>query len=252
MEHQEVLDLLPAYVDRELGTSDALGIERHLAECTNCQLEYVEQTKVSSLLRKDAAHFTASAALVQRIKHALPVTVPKPAVGKEWRLNFLNVGAAMAVVFMAIGSAHMYLTIPTAEERLAEEVISSHVRSLQANHLSDIASSDQHTVKPWFNGKLNYAPPVIDLALRNFPLMGGRLDYLEGHPVAALVYRHKQHPINLYAWPVNSGDMTVHLQSRQGYNLVHWAAKGMTYWAVSDLAPSELATFVEIIQAQRN
>jgi anti-sigma factor RsiW len=118
-----------------------------------------------------------------------------------------------------------------------------------ANHLTDVSSSDQHTVKPWFNGRLDFSPPVKDLTDRGFPLVGGRLDYLSDRPVAALVYRRQQHFINLFIWPVTSDpDGEKRIMTRQGYHLIHWTGAGMTYWAVSDLNVGELQEFVRILQ----
>ena len=131
-----------------------------------------------------------------------------------------------------------------------EDLISSHVRSLQVDHLSDVVSSDKHTVKPWFNGKLDFSPPVTDLATQGFPLVGGRLDYLDGRTVAVLIYRHNQHPINLYVWPSTDRDAAPQVQGRQGYHLIRWAAGGMVYWVVSDLATNELELFVRTVRSQ--
>jgi anti-sigma factor RsiW len=118
-----------------------------------------------------------------------------------------------------------------------------------ANHLADIPSSDQHTVKPWFNGKLDFSPPVEDLAKHGFPLVGGRLDYLNNRPVAALVYRRDKHLINLFIWPSSgTSDSVVKSETRQGYRVFHWARSGMTYWAVSDLEQSQLQEFVKLLQ----
>ena len=149
-----------------------------------------------------------------------------------------------------VWSGSIYLTFPSAKDRLIEELVSSHVRSLQVDHLSDVVSSDQHTVKPWFHGKLDFAPPVIDLTAQEFPLVGGRLDYLNDRNVAVLIYRHNQHPINLYIWPIKDRDVSPQIQGRHGYQLIHWVEGGMSYWAVSDVAANELEFFVNTLRSQ--
>ena len=129
-----------------------------------------------------------------------------------------------------------------------DEVVSSHVRSLQVNHLADVASSDQHTVKPWFSGKLNFSPPVVDLASQGFVLVGGRLDYRDGRPVAALVFRLNLHPINLYIWPSTGNEEAPRIGEQEGYHVLHWNMDGMEYWAVSDVADSDLKNFSELLR----
>jgi anti-sigma factor RsiW len=132
---------------------------------------------------------------------------------------------------------------PTGESGVVAALVDDHVRSLQPGHLTDVISTDKHTVKPWFDGKLDFAPPVKDLAAQGYPLVGGRLDYLGGRPVAALAYQHGKHPINLYVWPERGGADAPADTTRDGYNVLHWSADGMALWAVSDLERDELQEF---------
>lgn len=250
MDHKEIIELLPAYLDQELGISEAIAVEHHLRSCSECQHEYAEQSRVSAQMKKNAAYFEAPTHLAQRIKIALPRDRSHSIPFKGWNFNWLNAGAVMVTLLAVVWSGGLYLTLPSLQDRLMEELLSSHVRSLQADHLSDVVSSDRHTVKPWFNGKLNFSPPVIDLAAQEFPLVGGRLDYLNDHTVAVLIYRHNQHPINLYVWPSTDGNVVPQVQDRQGYHLIHWAVGGMSYWAVSDLATNELELFVNTLRSQ--
>jgi len=250
MEHQQVLDLLPAYVDQELSVTETLQIERHLTDCAACQHEYAQQSQLSAQLKAPAFYFEAPAGLARRIKAALPEEQSASNEAKRRHFNWFNAGAVLATLFAVIWSAGLYLTLPSAQDRLTDEVVASHVRSLQVDHLSDVVSTDRHTVKPWFNGKLNFSPPVIDLAAQGYPLVGGRLDYLDGHPVAALIYRRQLHPINLYVWPNGDGNTASLSQSRRGYHLSRWSMNGMTYWAVSDVAAGELAAFVALLRTQ--
>ncbi|MGD1089955.1 MAG: anti-sigma factor, partial [Verrucomicrobiota bacterium] len=140
---------------------------------------------------------------------------------------------------------------PSAEQRLTQEVVSSNIRSLMADHMLDVVSTDQHTVKPWFNGKLDFSPPVKDLAAQEFPLIGGRLDYIGGRSVAALIFHRNKHVINLFIWPVNEKDSKPAASaSIQGYNVIHWSEAEMTFWAVSDLNEKELLEFVQDYEAE--
>jgi anti-sigma factor RsiW len=250
MDHKEVIELLPAYLDQELGLSDAIAVEHHLGDCSECQHEFEVQSGVSAQLKKNAAYFKAPTHLAHRIKAALPDERSPSTRFKNWHFNWLNAGAVMVTLLAVVWSGTLYLSLPSAQERLTEELVSSHVRSLQVDHLSDVISSDRHTVKPWFNGKLDFSPTVIDLAPQGFPLVGGRLDYLNGRTVAVLIYRHNQHPINLYVWPSTDRDSAPQVQNRQGYHLLRWTGGSMEYWAVSDLAANDLESFVGTLRSQ--
>jgi anti-sigma factor RsiW len=156
---------------------------------------------------------------------------------------------AFAVIAIVSWGLVAIFRSPSADDMLAEEVIAGHVRSLMADHLTDVPSSDQHTVKPWFEGKLDFSPRVADLTQKGFTLVGGRLDYIGNKPVAALVYQRRKHFINLYVWLSAPGPaLTGKSWTRQGYNLVRWTASDMTYWAVSDISPTELEEFAALVQ----
>lgn len=250
MEHNQAKELLPAYLDHELGITDANAVEHHLGTCPECQQAYEEQRSVRARLKSDAAYFKAPAHLAQRINNSLPAERARPNRFKGWNVNWLSAGAVSATLLALVWSGSLYLALPSAQDRLVEELVSSHVRSLQVDHLSDVVSSDQHTVKPWFHGKLDFAPPVVDLTPQGFPLVGGRLDYLNDRTVAVLVYRHGQHPINIYIWPSADRNSAPQMQSSHGYHLINWAAGGMNFWAVSDLATDELEIFVNTLRSQ--
>ena len=159
----------------------------------------------------------------------------------------LGLPAALAAVIAL--SIVPLLRRPLTTDLLVDEIVSGHVRSLMADHLTDVASSDKHTVKPWFDGKLDFSPAVVDLADHGFPLVGGRLDYLRNRSVAALVYARQKHFINLFVWPsTRDGGVGEPKLSRHGFNVIHWKASEMTYWAVSDLNPAELEEFAGLIR----
>ena len=258
MDCKETRDLLPAHADRELGLRDAAEIDRHLLVCPACQGESGRQNALRAVVKKHATRFAPPAQLEARIQPALTPesqrttpSEPDGAFEAHVALELAQPRAVLASAFAVVWSLLLYLAVPTAEDLLADEVVSSHVRSLMVNHIADAASSDQHTVKPWFNGKLDFSPTVADFTAQGFPLIGGRLDYLGGRPVAAVVYRHRQHLINEYVWPAGDGkasETAVQTSMRQGYNVVRWTRSGMVYWVVSDLNPHDLMTLVQMLR----
>ncbi|MES2407035.1 MAG: anti-sigma factor [Pseudomonadota bacterium] len=256
MNCKRTLELLPAHLDQELGLSESSEIDQHLQSCVACHKAFVSQSALRDAVKQRATYYQAPADLGGRINAALPEyeEADVPAKRHSWRWgswNWLNAGSLLASLVVLVWSAGLYLATPSTNELLAEEVLSSHVRSLMVNHIADVVSSDQHTVKPWFDGKLDFSPTVRDLADQGFPLVGGRLDYLDHRSVAALVYRHRLHLINVYIWPAASQRQTpVRTLSIQGYHLIHWHEAGMVYWMISDLDPRDLMTLAHILQAQ--
>jgi anti-sigma factor (TIGR02949 family) len=246
MNCEHALFLLQGYIDGELDLVNSLEIEEHLQSCPTCSRQYQERMALRAAVR-DAGLFSPAPADLQKRIRASIRHVDKPARSMpafSWRWA-AAAALLLAVVFVATGVLRGWFAAGQ-DARLASEVQSAHVRSLMADHLTDVTSSDQHTVKPWFDGKLDFSPPVVDLAAQGYPLIGGRLDYLDGHPAAALVYRRNKHLINLFIWPsANSapGSTTIN-----GYHIYHWTQGGMAYWAVSDLNVPEMQTFVQLVQ----
>jgi anti-sigma factor RsiW len=254
MSHDQVRELLDAYVDRELDIVTALALDRHLSECDACRATFARYEQLHSSVKAQIPRFKAPERLESKIRAQLRSAernqhnrTPQRARFLNWRAWAIAAGVGIVVAFGVL----LLLQIakrPSASQELAEQVVSSHIRSLMANHLADVPSTDQHTVKPWFNGKLDFAPVVKDLSPEGFPLIGGRLDYLNNRPVAALVYRHRQHPINLFVWPSTNSDAALRTTTIKGYNLVHWTQEHATYWAVSDLNAAELKDFADELQ----
>ena len=213
-----------------------------------------EDDELDAAIRTGATRYAAPAELRARIVHALgqtepPIRKPSRHVSLPFCQSWGLASAAFAGGVMLTLALGPMLALQEKDAQFSDELIASHVRSLMANHVSDVASSDQHTVKPWFTGKVDFSPPVQDLAQSGFPLLGGRLDYINHRPVAALVYGRKQHIINLYVWP--DGERTQSpgtARSRQGFNMVGWTESGMRFWAISDLGADELQSFAKLLQ----
>jgi anti-sigma factor RsiW len=207
-----------------------------------------EDTELSSILKAQADRHTAPAALRERIVTSIrqaEAASQHEAKPQGWR-QWLNMGAAFATGLIASVIAAYFFTAASAQDRLAQEIVASHVRSLMATHLADIASSDRHTVKPWFTGKLDFSPPVHDLVSEGFPLVGGRLDYIGGRPAAALIYQHRQHTINVFVWPRDDRLPAPPTSfAAQGFNVTGWKGEAMQFWVVSDLNAGELRQFAQ-------
>jgi anti-sigma factor RsiW len=247
--------LVHAYVDGELDLMTNLRIEQHLAGCTGCSEVYKSQRALHSALGGGSLYYQAPVALEERIRASIGKAGKAEgtlygAPRLPWRL-FAFAAAVAAVIIAAVGILALVRPVPgtPGHEGLAQEVVASHIRSLMGNHLEDVASTDQHTVKPWFDGKLDFSPTVNDFSAQGFPLVGGRLDYLANRPVAALVYGRHKHFINLFIWPQAGGaDTGVQTTDLQGYQAFHWTKAGMTYWAVSDVNAADLGQFVQLMQ----
>lgn len=237
---------LGAYVDGELGDAPAHDLEAHLRQCATCARAYERQLALREAMTAHAPSLVAPAELRTGIRQALRAAV-RPAAARrlpEWRWL-----AAAAVLVGIVGGTWQLAAHRAADEMLTGELLASHVRSLMGSHLTDVASTDQHTVKPWFNGRLDYSPSVDDFAGRGYPLIGGRLDYVADRAVAALVYGRRQHVINVFLWPRDRGRTAGPAAvTRQGYHILHWTAPDYSYWVVSDLGSAELGEFARLLQ----
>jgi anti-sigma factor RsiW len=238
---------IEAYLDGELATSESAEVAGHIDGCPSCAAIYRRLEQLRNGLRMQAPRYTAPAHLQQRINVALRKAAKSEAPRRALPWNWLAVAASVLLCASLSWNFALLRSRGPATDLLAQEVLSSHVRSLMGTHLVDVPSSDQHTVRPWFNGKLDFSPEVKDFASQGFRLVGGRVDYLGDRPVAALIYQRRQHFINLFTWPSSSpapnGQSEV---KRSGYNILSWTQDGMTYWAVSDLQRSELDQFVQL------
>ena len=234
--------LLDAYLDGELDAINAQQFERHLAECASCRTTLGNYRKLHDSVRTHIPYYAVPADVEQKIRASLrPESSDRLLEWRGWTLA----ATALATVVLALALFQTMRRAPAAADVLAQEVVSSHIRSLMANHLTDVVSSDRHTVKPWFNGKIDFAPDVRDLASQGFPLQGGRLDYLGARSTVALIYKRRGHTINLFVWPTTEGDSRLHTMIIKGYNLVTWTRSHMAYWAVSDLNTNELSEFAK-------
>ena len=272
MNCEEAVKLMDGYLDGELDPITSQAIEQHLRDCGHCDQAYKTHGSLIHAIGNATPYFKASAELRERIQSSLRKETSEQPVrngvpGAQvlfhkrqseprsilWEPPWNWLGLAAAIIFGAIIALNVVPRFqrPEADQFLATQLIASHVRSLMANHLTDVASSDQHTVKPWLDAKLDFAPAVVDLSEKGFSLMGGRLDYLDNRPVAALIYQRRKHFINLFVWPAGSDAAGgTKAMTRQGYQLLHWVDSDFNYWAVSDINDKDLQEFKQLFEEQ--
>ena len=245
MSHDELGEmhlLIQADVDGELDPAKAARVAAHLDDCPQCQA-------LQARLLASRQRFAASPELRRSAPDSLrdAVRAKLPSAKKPTRPRLADwQGGALAACLALIVCLPLYAWLTRGDD-LADWVVASHIRALQPTHLVDVVSTDQHTVKPWFDGRLPFAPPVKDLSADGFALLGGRLDYLPGHTAATLIYRRDKHIINLFVWPrATAIDARPKSGAREGYNFVQWRADGMQFWAVSDLESRELDDFAAL------
>lgn len=247
MSCQEVCEFVDAYLDQELDVIASSQFDRHLKHCEACRARYEQHQQLRDSVRSNMEYFHPSKEFEQRLRAQLfPAGQGERKASKqEWFAGWQPWAVAAGLVGVLLFTAVLFEMAkrPSESDMLAQQVVSSHIRSLLANHLSDVISTDQHTVKPWFSGKLDFAPVVRDLASQGFPLAGGRLDYLNDRNVAALVYKRRQHKINLFLWPSPASDAGPRTLTIKGFNVVHWTHSQMAYWAVSDVSAGDLEEF---------
>ncbi len=239
---EQVRSLIDAALDGELDAVGQVAFDEHLVACPDCAAAHAARLAFVRRLRAEASRFAAPASLRARLPAGLPLRqAGRPPPPPRWRW-WLTGGTWVASAAALAVSLALFLVPPGRQDELTRELVAAHVRSLMPDHLTDVPSSDRHTVKPWFNGKVGLSPPVPTLADKGFPLIGGRLDYVDEHTAAALVYRRNQHVINLFVWPA-PGTPAPATTGRNGYNLVEWTRDGLRYAAVSDVNVAELENF---------
>lgn len=249
MSCQDVSGLIDAHLDQELDVITSSQFEQHLSQCAACREKYDRYQQMHGAVKAHMQYFHAPEDFEQKLRASLRPQKYN-AVAPGWFTGWRPWAVAAAMVAILLFTTLLLQTARRGltSDALAEQVVSSHIRSLQVNHLSDVASTDQHTVKPWFSGKLDFAPVVKDLTPEGFRLIGGRLDYLDDRPVAAVVYQRRQHVINLFLWPSQASDSTPLTLSIRGYNLAHWTHAHMVYWAVSDVNAADLSEFARDVE----
>jgi anti-sigma factor RsiW len=246
--------MLHGFVDTELDSVHATQLAYHLATCAGCRAAMERIRAMRKIIDQDGvkwrppeglrSHVLSMLSFEQEMASSSPPSQDIPA----WRrvVDFVRLWSFVPSLAALAVSALLFASVPSQTVLLQDQLLASHVRSMMADHLTDVLTSDQHTVKPWFNGKIDFSPPVTDLSKDGFPLIGGRVDYIGGRSVAALIYQRHGHIINLFIWPAASFGRTTTI--RDGYNMIRWSDGGLAFWAVSDVAPGDLAAFESLFR----
>ena len=246
MSHDEIRDMLHAYGDGELDLVSSREVEQHLRDCNECR---VMQQQILAL-RNALTHSEPTHRAPARLRRNIRLALRREARSERENIGLWPAFATAAALAALILGFFLFQTTRTSQEKaIVDQVVANHVRSLLATHLVDVASSDQHTVKPWFDGKVDFAPDVHDFSMSGFPLVGGRLDYLDGNTAVALVYQRNKHPINVFILPASgTRDSSPVSSMHRGYHVWSWTEREMKHWAVSDLNETELRQLVSLIQ----
>jgi len=250
MDCTQAQPLLDGYLDGELDAVSTLEIEEHLHGCVRCTQSSSDHQVIRRRLKTESLYFKAPTDLQRHIQRSVRQAARAESPSQWFSLPWIKMAAPVAAAALVVLTLVPFFSGPSSDQLLTQEVVASHIRSLMANHLADVPSTDEHTVKPWFNGKLDFSPPVSDLVKDGFPLIGGRLDYLNNRPVAALVYQRDKHVINVFVWPSESSKQNrAPIHTQQGYHLLHWETAGMNFWIVSDLEAAQLAKFAGLLKS---
>jgi anti-sigma factor RsiW len=245
---------IECYVDEQLDPVTSARVEEHLHQCAGCQRALARLSSLRSLIKEAVPYHTAPDRLSKEIRDRINRErgISGSKAGFAW-LQWLRPVALVAATAVVTWLVALQLQSAPKTERLASQIITSHARSTVTGHVTDVVSSEGHTVKPWLSSKLDFSPPVVDLSAAGFALVGGRLDYLDNRPVSVVVYRRRQHVIDLFVWPESEAPRTTPSQvvSRQGYQVLHWTGGGMTFWAISDLNAGEMKIFAENFSAPK-
>jgi anti-sigma factor RsiW len=244
--------LLHAFIDGELDAASTIEMEAQIEASPALRQEWARLSALQMSVQTLATRFNAPPRLTNRVFAALPVTQPEEipsGIPSWWRT--LAIGTTVTAMALLVWSLSSNFVWRGNNAALLEEVVSAHVRSLMADHLTDLTSAERHSVKPWLSNRLDFAPPVHDLANEGFSLVGGRLDYVGGKSAAAIVYRHRQHLINVFVWPsAESNDSPIRISNHRGYNSTSFESGGMSYWTVSDLNIDDLRKLTTLLQRQ--